>query len=61
MCEIYKKEKEIYHICEMYLFSLSSIFEALPQILYLCIEMQLDYIIFANNNIPLLYHEMYNL
>lgn len=41
---------------------LSSIFEALPQILYLCIEMQLDYSIFANNNnISLLYHEMYNL
>lgn len=45
----------------IYLFSLSSIFEALPQILYLCIEMQLDYSIFANNNISLLYHEMYKL
>lgn len=35
--------------------------EALPQILYLCIEMQMDYSIFANNNISRLYHEMYNL
>lgn len=40
---------------------MSSIFEALPHILYLCIEMQMDYSIFANNNKSLLYHEMYNL
>lgn len=45
-----------------YLFWMSSIIEALPHILYLCIEMQLEYSIFANNNnISLLYHEMYNL
>lgn len=58
-----KTRKKIYiiYVKCIYLFSTSSIFEALPQILYLCIEMLLDYSIFANYNISLLYHEIYTL